>query len=433
MSEREHAVNVSRRQVLKSFGLASVAAAPLLSSLPGKAVASTAKNIASWSRPIALGVLVPQSNIHPLPSESFLNGMQLRLDAINREFGAGSVSLLVEETGCGVGKTIGASKKLAKENRADLVVGFVNPRAIHWIRDTFESSRIPFVAASTGECIPDNAGSSPYIFHCSLNQWQAHMAMGTWTAAHAGRRAAVITSFHDSGYDTLPAFRRGFEEAGGEIISTHVIDVPNSFLTMDAALAEIAASGPDIVYAMFSDVMAEDFIYAYERSTLDGRIPVFSAGLMMEQRLMAHRGTQARAIVNCAPWSEQLQTPENVQFMAAYQQMAGRPADSYALLGYDTASLVAGALAASKGDASRARFLHALREASFVSPRGRLAMDPRTQSIITPLYLRQSTAAGNGITNHVVTELPKIKETSARKLMAAHGATSGWLNSYISA
>lgn len=432
MSEREHATSVSRRQVLKSFGLASVAAAPLLSGLPGKAVASTAKNLAGWSRPVSIGVLLPQSNIYPSPSESFLKGMQLRLDAINREFGAGSVSLIAEEVGRGVGKTVGASRKLLEQNGADLVVGFMNPRAIHWIRDTFESSRTPFVAASTGECIPDDAGSSPYIFHCSLNQWQAHMAMGTWTAAHAGRRVAVITSFHDSGYDTLPAFRCGFEEAGGEIISTHVIGVPNSTVTTESALAEIAASRPDVVYALFSDGLVEDFVCTYSRSTLADNVPLFGSGLMMEQQLLANRGNHAHGIVSCFPWSEQLQTPENIQFMAAYRQMAGRPADSYALLGHDTASLVADALTASRGNAGRTRFLQALREASFISPRGRVTMDARTQSMITPLYLRRGEQSGSGISNAIVTELPKIREASARNLMAAQGQTGGWLNSYIS-
>lgn len=431
MSEREHVTNVSRRDVLKSFGLASVAAAPLLSGLPGKAVASTAKNLAGWSRPVSIGVLVPQSSLYPSPAESFMKGMQLRLDAINREFGAGSVSLIIEETSRGVGRTIDASRRLLEQHRADLVVGVMNPRAIDCVRDTFESSRTPFIVASTGECMPLAADASPYIFHCTLNQWQAHMAMGTWTATNGGRRVAVITSLHDSGYDSLPAFRRGLEEGGGDIISTHVIGLQDRFLTIGDVLAEIESSRPDAVYALFSDVTVEDLVRAYSGSGLAGNVPLLGSGIMMEQHLLANCGRHAHGIMSCFPWSEQLQTPENIQFMTAYQQAAGRPADSYALLGYDTASLVAESLAASRGDAGNARFLRALREASFTSPRGRISMDPGTQSMVTPLYLRRSECSGRGITNTVVTELPKIKETSARKLMAAHGRTGVWLNSYM--
>jgi len=338
------------------------------------------------------------------------------------ETGVSRVSFHTENSGYGVGRAVSAGRKLIEQECVDLVVGVMNPRAVRLMHELFESTKTVLVAASAGECMATEALPST-IFHCSLNGWQSHRAMGEWAGRAAGRRAAVIASFSQSGYDLLPAFRRGFEERGGAVVSTHIVDAPAGGVSIGEALAAAAASQPDLVYALFSDTEVDEFLRSYAASPMAGTIPLLGSAGMVE-------AGRAQGITTCMSWAEQLRTLENRQFVEACRK-SGRSASTYMLLGYDTASLIVQGLAASGGDPRSARFVEGLRTASFSSPRGQLAVDPQTQSVVSPLYLRRSTHTATGVANRVLAELPPLQGGAVADMRPGKGGTAGWLHSSL--
>jgi branched-chain amino acid transport system substrate-binding protein len=363
----------------------------------------------------------------PSPAASFRSGLELYLDELAGKSNAKRVNLVVEDIGYGVARAIGASRKLVEKDEVDLVVGLVNPSATRWLREIFEKRGIPFIEASAGERIPDEDACSPMIFRTSLELTRAAHALGEWSVRELGRCGAVLSSLHNSGFDMLPAFRRGVEERGGAFIGVHVTDARASSGVSDmrAALEHVAIGRPDYVCAAYSRHDAVEFMNAYRDAGL-GAIPIVGLGLMADTHELDRLGRGSLGIRSALAWSEGIDTKENRAFMASYRRATGIPADAFALLGYETAGIIGSALCANQ----RAALHDALSTASFAGPRVTVTMDRTTRSIDAPLYLCEVRRTLAGPSNTIAATLGTT--SSARLDTHMRASRHGLLNSYLS-
>jgi branched-chain amino acid transport system substrate-binding protein len=359
--------------------------------------------------------------------QNLLAGMRLYADQAAQR----PLRLIVEEVGLGPRDAYSGARKLLEQNQVDLLAGVVNPGPAAGLHDLLQEHRTILTIADVGANIPRQIETHPHIFTSSLGYWQASHAMGSWAAQNLGRRAAVVTSFYDSGYDTVYAFRLGFEAAGGQIAETfvsHRPTDPNDHLP--ALMAQIAAARPDFIYAITSGRDADAFLRADAGSSLAGRIPLAGAGFTLAEQAARVPGLPNMPMA--LPWAHNLSHAENQAFTTAYQSAIGRPADALALLGYDTAQLIDTAVAAAAGDArDTSRLQQALSQARFISPRGAVAIDPQTGSLAGPLYLGVARQNGDGV-RHVALEAIATPSEHDQQIAALRTSTkSGWINAYL--
>lgn len=285
--------------------------------------------------------------------------------------------------------------------------------------------------ADVGANIPRSGQRSPYIFANSLGYWQASYAFGSWAAQGLGRRALIVSSFYDSGYDTLYGFRLGFERAGGQIVDTllsHHPTSPSDHLT--ELMAQIAAAQPDLVYAISSGPDADLFLRAYADAGLSGRIPLAGTSFTLPEHASGVSGLPA--IPMALPWSAQLEHPENRAFTTAYAAATGRQADALALLGYDTAQLL-DAIVAKAGDPHDLAAMQQALEATAVrSPRGVVTFDPQTRSLLGPLYLGAARQQGGSVRHNTYEILPAVPTNDPQIAAWRASLPSGWTNAYLS-
>lgn len=418
-----------RRNALKALGLASAAtvAYPLGPGLTGRVTAGAAERLTSQR--FKVGVLLPSSDYRPSPAGNFKAGMELHLERMNYQCAGRAISLAAHDIGTGVRKAVGTSRDLVEKERADLVIGLLNPRTSLWLREIYETNRTPFIEASAGERIVDEGNNSPWIFHNSLALWQSSLALGRWAARNVGRQAVIASSMHDSGFDTLRAFRYGFEEGGGKVTEIYVTE-PTQGMTHADVVRQIAKARPDVVGAFYSRGDAADFINAYSNAGLAGEIPVLGSGFMADPRARAAMASSGINVRCSLSWSDGIDTEENRSFIAAYRSMYGVAPDPFALLGYDTARMVCAALeslggTSASGDALR----RALGSVAFTSPRGELTVDGRTNTLLSPLYLSEMRHSVSGMGNRIVETFSPAEGASAAPALAAQ---CGWLNSYLS-
>jgi ABC-type branched-subunit amino acid transport system substrate-binding protein len=293
-----------------------------------------------------------------------------------------------------------------------------------------EERRALLVVSDAGADAIEPARGGGSVFYDSLGYWQASWAMGRWAARNLGRRAVVAASFYESGYDSLYAFQRGLEEAGGEVVETCVTHIPPARHDIGRALAAIREARPDFAYAVYSGQPAVDFVRAYAASGLARRVPLAGSGFLTDETLLPAMGGAALGIRSCLSWGPDLPTPENRDFTAAFQRATGRQPDAFAVLGHETARLIGTALAAGAGD--RGGLGSALATATFQAPRGRIAMSPTTHVTLVPLYLRETRRRHDLVGNEVVAELAPPSEARSIAILRAWPKT-GWLNAYASA
>jgi len=434
MNDDHPASGLSRRAFLRSAGLAAgaLAAAPLLTAAPAWAAGPTpVRALPSGRDLLTIGILLPRSTIYPALGANFLAGMQLYFNqAANDTLPA--VRLVAEDVGFGRMQAVAAAQKLLDTDQAALVVGLSNPTLVGMLRGLFQARRAFFLAAGLGENVPRQSADSAYIFHHSLGAWQGAWALGQWAATHLGRRAAVATSFYDSGYDAPAAFHLGFTAAGGTVTTTQTTHLLANSPALPAVLAEIAATRPDFVYASYCGPAAVDFVRAYAQAGPLARTPLLGGAFLAGEAALPTLGKAALGIKSALGWTPALETAENRAFLAAYAKQTGQVADSLALLGYETAHLAATALAAVAGDAGRINDLRAaLAATAWIGPRGPIAMDAQTHCTNGPLYLREVQVRGGALANVPVTALPAAgtQDTGAGLRTAIK---TGWVNAYLS-
>jgi branched-chain amino acid transport system substrate-binding protein len=442
MHKQPGGVRLSRRTFLRRLGVAAttLAAGQLVSACSNNIAPRLTSDLGLASEPMAVsfpttrqdtlrvGLLLPQSQRYPAIGPNFRAGMELYLAQSRDNAASRPLTLFTHEYGILPSVAIERARALIATDQVDLIVGSLSSGIAASLHPLLHERRTPLLVSNIGANATRNHRRGPYIMRNSFSYWQSSWALGRWAAGNLGKRAFVAASFYDSGYDSLHAFQLGFETAGGAIASTKVTHLPTGAGELHTLIFEIQQARPDVVFAAYSGAQANDFVRAYSQAGLSTRVPLIGSGFLVDESLLPEQADAALGIKTVLPWARTLDLPANRAFTSAFQDFSGRPADPFAILGYDTARLIAEcACDAHNPDQLR----QALAGAIFDSPRGSVRMDSARLEISTPLYLREVRAGSAGLSNAVIDRLPAIPAQDAG-INALHASVhTGWRNAYL--
>lgn len=367
--------------------------------------------------PIRVGLLMPSFRTYPQVGASFLDGFHL----FRRQSGAGhELQLFGGIAQSPTGLTVQAFAQLCEEARPDVVVSVANPAPAADLQPFLEERGIPLLISHAGANRVDKA--LPNVFYNTLGYWQASFRAGAWAAETLGRRAVVVSSFVESGYDALTAFEEGLEQEGGRVVARHVTHVSGRRLTMPDLMRQIGQEDADFVYAHHSGATGAEFIAAYTASRFTRDTPLLGSTFLLEGALPGPANGPLNGLYSVSSWTDSLRHKQNVSFLRAFRSRYGRHADSFVVLGYETAGLLSAAVALMGAGA----LTEGLRQAQFAGPRGVIAIGKTTGSVAPPLFLRQIVWASGGYHSIVRDAFPPVPESAIRV-----GVRTGWLNPYL--
>jgi len=440
MRKQPGSVRLSRRAFLRRFGVAAttLAAGQLMSACSNDTTSASKSDLGSASERMAasfptarqdrlrVGLLLPQSQLYPAIGANFRAGMDLFLA---QSSGADRpITLLAHDYGTTPSTALEHANELISNDQVDMIVGSLSSGIAATLHPLLHKHQMPLLVSNIGANLTRDDRNSPYIIRNSFSYWQSSWALGHWAAGNLGRQAFVVSSFYDSGYDSLYAFQLGFESAGGTISTTKITHLPSDAGALHPLMAEIQQTQPDLVFAAYSGPQAGDFVRAYADAGLSARIPLLGSGFLVDESLLSQQGDMALGIKTVLPWARTLNLPANQAFTGAFQNFSGRPADPFAVLGYDTARLI-GTAAGSAGDTDQLR--QALAGTAFDSPRGVVQMDKTLLEIRTPLYLREVRAGAGGLSNAVIDTLPAVPMLDDQLAALRASTKTGWSNAYL--
>ena len=435
MTERQQALlssNLRRRDFLRSFGAAVGGLAITRLPIPRGAVSAAATDPPKLSHMPTIGLLLPRSGINPRFAGSMTAGFKLCLDRAGSGGCYDPGKLKIEEVGTRPSEAVMMAKSLILDRKVDILVGVMNPVVATDLHDILESSRTFLILADAGANIVRETEKSPYVFHHTLGYWQSNLALGEWSVRNLGKKVFVASSFYESGYDALYAFRLGVERAGGRVLQTYISHVPPDRMDMLRLMGAIRDARPELVFASYSGEEAVDFARAFSGSASVGQIPLVGSSFMADEDLLGNFGAATLGMRSCFSWAPGLRISENESFESGFQKITGRAADSFAVLGYDTGRLIVEALNATGGDlANPPRVREAFRGAKFRGPRGVIRMNPESHSTTMPLYLREVRLNGASVANRVVDELKPASENDRAVAALRDEVRTGWLNAYL--
>jgi branched-chain amino acid transport system substrate-binding protein len=377
-----------------------------------------------FAAPFRIGLVLPNSQLVPAFGPGVLDGLRFALHEAGAIAGGRPLALLVERYDGSQAQALSQARALVEARGADALVGAFSRHEAARLGALLEERRIPLVVADVGANALRADRQRPYVLRSSLGHWRASWAAGQWAARHVGSRALVVSSFYDSGYDTIHAFRSGFLSAGGQPPAVHVTHMPTQGRDLAPAIAAIREARPDAVYAVYSGWRAAAFVRAYAEAGLASHIPLFGSSFLADEALLPELGAAAEGVITASSWAPGLSGPSERAFAGAYQPFAGRPADAFAALGYDTGRLLLGALDTASDNASGKGLRDALAGAIFSGARGPVAMHSSTLDAASPVYLR----VAHGGALRATAQLLEAREAPEMEL---DNLKTGWTNAYL--
>jgi branched-chain amino acid transport system substrate-binding protein len=380
--------------------------------------------------PLRVGVLVPTGSSYAGMGRSLRDGLALGFDGARTGAAPVAATLAYREVERGYGGAYEAAKGLLDDG-SDVVVAGVSAFVALQLAQLFEQRKTPLVVANVGAHVVPPAARNRYVLHSSLYYWQSCYMMGVVAARSLGKRAYVASAMADAGYDTIYAFRRGFEVGGGTIVGEGVTHVDPANPGLGELAAAVKSSGADVLFGLHTGSHTAGFLQAAAGS--GAKLALGSLGV--EDYMLPTLGDSAVGMLSCASWTASRQTTANQLFTKAFQARFRRGPDPFAALGYDTATLiVAGVRAAAKRSQGVRQSVETLGAVAPVEGvRGPLAIEAATNVVSGPLTIRQVRKTAQGLANVDVAKVPAVATFPATLAALGGPNRSGYVNEYLCA
>ena len=363
----------------------------------------------SAGEPVKIGLLLPYSGVFAVIGADITDGLEFGL-ARFRARTKRSIELFKEDTE--VKPTVGLTKakKLVYRDEVDLLVGPVGSNVANALRDFVHGAEIPLIIPNAGNNLLTGERCSKWILRTSFSNAQVTRGMGPWMVARGYERVYLMAPDYAAGHQMMDAFRETFTAAGGTVVGEAY---PSLRETRDYGpyLAQVKAAAPQAMFVFFAGGPAIQFVKQYADFGLKDTIKLAGAGWLTSPLYIDEQGPAAAGVLGILNYVPSIETPENIEFQLAFQNMFGRVASEFAVQGYDTARLIIEAMALREGNVKkRAALVAAMHKVTFTGPRGVLRIDPATNNIIQDIHIFETRASGGKVRAVVIDTLPAVQD-----------------------
>ena len=363
--------------------------------------------------PLKVGLLGPFTGHFAAYGEQMELGIRAYMELNGEQVAGRQITLLTRDT-TGVAPDVAAkyARQLVQEDKVDFLIGLAlapNALAVAPIVCKSRTPTILFNATSAGL-----TERSPYFMRVSFELPPVVAPLAKWAAGQGMKRVYTLVGDYDSGRDAERAFVRAFAGAGGEVVGS--AQMPIDAKSYDAYLQRAVQDKPEAVFVSFPPP-ALAFMAAVEKFDLQGKgIKLLSTGDIVSDYELPLMGDGVNGVISAFHYSETHDSAENKRFLAAYRKIAGpgaRPS-FLAVQAFDGMAALYQVMKQLNGRAARtSAVMAALRKLRFESPRGAIAIEPRSRDILQTTYIRRTEKRDQEYYNVEVESFPPAEGTPA--------------------
>jgi branched-chain amino acid transport system substrate-binding protein len=405
---------LDRKELLKRAGAgAALASIPLAT--PSGVWAGIARK--SQTKTLRIGNLLTLSGPNSAPSIDVKRGFVAYVLAHGKRIGGRKVQFFDADDANNPATAIQQVQKLVNENQVDVIEGIFFSSVLLGVRDTIDQLKVPTVVANAAANAISRDRKSAYIFRTSYTNHQLGVPLGPWAARVIGKSGVVaITANYAAGQESAAAFKDAYEKAGGTLAATILTPFPVA-PDYQPYFQQAADRGAKGVWAFTpGGGEAIKFVKTWKQFGFDKQFQLFGSNNMTDpQSVLDAEGDAALGIRTTANWAPTLKNKENVLFLKQYDKFGIGEPSAFAELGYVAAQFLDLAVKKVGGDTSnKQRLLKAMAAVgTWQSPGGKLTMDPKTQNVVEPVYLRNVVKQGSTYTQPLISTIGIFKEPGA--------------------
>lgn len=317
---------------------------------------------------VKVGLMLPYTGTFAALGEAITNGLELALEENDNKLGGRGIDFIRLDSEAKPGKAPQNMNRLVVGENTDFIVGPVHSGvAMGMIKIARQEGAITIIP-NAGLNVATRQFCAPNIFRTSFSAWQTAYPMGKMAYDMGHRKIVTMAWNYSFGKESLAAFEEGFKEAGGEIVKQILTPFPK--VEFQAYLTEVASIKPDAVFVFYAGGGAVKFVKDYNAAGIKNSIPLLGSGFVTDGTLDA-QGEAAEGVKTTLHYAASLDNAKNKAFQKSYMDTFGKPADIYAVQGYDAGQMMVQAMGAVKGNTKeRDALIKALEAVKIDSPRG---------------------------------------------------------------
>jgi len=364
---------------------------------------------AASDKPITIGLLAAQTGPFTFQGTAILRGFNLAMEEVSNRVAGRAIKIILEDEVASPAIALTKTQKLVEKDKVDVLVGPVNSASALAMRDYIVQQKVPWIVPLA---MPENLTLPPlankYTFRLQIIPSQANFPFAEWLYKKRGfRKMAAMGMDFPAGRDSVAAFKKGFEQVGGQVIQE--IYTPLNTPDFGPYLSQLKRE-IDALYAWYAGADAVKFNSQYVDFGLKDKIPVNGWIGITEEVIMDAVKDFIKGHTVITPFTPTIDLPENKKFVSAYQNKYKADPALPSVNAYDSAKVILMAINALKSDISdKDRFLSAISNVRLNSPRGLIRFDERGQ-IIADLYICVADIKSGKMQNNIIDVIKEVKQ-----------------------
>jgi branched-chain amino acid transport system substrate-binding protein len=379
--------------------------------LAGTAALATLLGRAWAAEPLRIGLEVPFSGPFASYGKQIEHGVKLYLAEHDDTLAGRKVELVVKDDSPGTSGDV--SKRIAQElvikDKVDILAGFALTPSAFAAAPVATQAKKPMVTMNAATS--SITTKSPYIVRTSMTLPQNSAPIASWAIKNGIKSAFVLVADYGPGYDAEAQFKKTFTSDGGTIVDD--IRVPVSNPDYGPFLERIKDAKPDAVFIFLpSGAGTIAFVKGFqERGLAQAGIRLISTGDLTDEDIIDALGDAALGLITSFHYAAAHESPENKAYVAAYAKAYPNDRPNFMSVGgYDGMQLIDKALQKTGGDASADKFIEAAKGLSWMSPRGKMTIDPETRDVVQTIYIRKVERIDGKLQNVEFDQVPDFKD-----------------------
>jgi len=349
-----------------------------------------------------IGLILPYSGTYAALGNEITDGFNFAFEQAGR---ADEFTIIQEDTEVKPPVGLAMARKLVLEDEVDVLAGVVSSGVLGALRDFVDGAEVPLIVANAGNNKATGEGCSPYITRVSFSNAQVNRPMGQWLVDQGISKVYTLAPDYAAGHQMIEAFSAAFAAAGGEVVGGEFTPFGQTS-DFGPYLTNATSSDAEGIFVFYAGGEAISFVKQY--GSFGKKIPLFGSGFLTSPLYVASEGEAAVGVTASLHYVPTLDTPENNSFVDAFKAKYDRLPSEFAVQGYDAAQTLMAAV--DSGASDRASIAEALPKVSYTGPRGPLEIDPATNNVVQNIYIYETVAEGDGLTQKIIDTVEAVRD-----------------------
>src|SRR5215472_3193018 len=373
--------------------------------LAGTAAAALPMPAIAQNKPIRIGLLTVKTGPLAQGGIQMEQGCNLFIKDRNGTIAGRKIELLIGDTG---GNPAGAKTKaqeLIERDSVDMIFGPLAAFELLAITDYVAAHKTPILSLAAAEDMTQRK-PNPYFVRASATAAQAMHPLADYVAKEL-KYKSVITIVEDFafGYEQMGGFQRVFEDNGGRVVKK----LWPPIVTPDYTPYIAQLGGVDAVVQGFAGSNPLRFMKQYKDAGVT--LPVVGGSTAGDDALLKSFGDEAIGLVTASPYTSDLDTPSNKEFIAGMVRETGAIPGLYAAGLYVNGMIAEAALKATDGNTDdKEALIKAMRTVSLEdSPRGPFHFD-HFGNVVGNVYIRRLVKQDGKLAQHTIKTYQNVSQ-----------------------